>query len=383
MTQKRNKASEQKKSPVKRKSTRKRRPKVYIPTNKIIALCSIVVIVCTALLLLNTLSEINVSRPEKIVSKENEVFAEKQAKPDKKAFLPEATTGKTQKVQEKQLPTPVENGISEKIPEKSKPLPPTKTAEPKPAADEKKNISPEKKPASDIPAIPPAENGAKLALVFDDGGQNLSQLEKFVTLPFPITVAVLPKLAYSKQAAERVRNSGNELILHQPMQAVNLSVNPGPGAITPEMSLYEIETCLKENIAEIGPVSGLNNHEGSLICEDEMRIGAVLKAASDAGLYFIDSRTTSQTRVPQAAMSMGLSYYERAVFLDNTKKRSDILAEFMKGVVSANKNGAAILIGHVWSADVLPPILSELYPLLKAKGYVFTTVSKSGALVTP
>ena len=55
----------------------------------------------------------------------------------------------------------------------------------------------------------------------------------------------------------------------------------------------------------------------------------------------------------------------------------------MKGVSIANKNGTAIMIGHVWSADVLPEILSELYPLLSGKGYVFTTVSASGALITP
>ena len=55
--------SQKKKSvPHKRKA---RKPKVYIPANKIIALCTIVVILCTALLLVNTLSEINVYHSEK------------------------------------------------------------------------------------------------------------------------------------------------------------------------------------------------------------------------------------------------------------------------------------------------------------------------------
>lgn len=372
---------------------------MYIPANKIIVLCSIVTVICTALLILSTITETNGLPPEKAVSGINKIRAEKETEPEKTPFLSETAAGKAQKPKEQPLPSRHESAEKtaekprqaprEKPPEANqsagtkKTIAPEKQPEPKSWDTEKKAFAPEKKPASDIPEIPPAVNGAKLVLVFDDGGQNLSHLEKFVALPFPITVAVLPKLAHSKQAAERVRNSGNELILHQPMQAVNLLVNPGPGAITPEMTLYEIESCLKENIAEIGPVSGLNNHEGSLICEDEIRIGAVLRTVSDAGLYFIDSRTTSQTRVPQAAMSMGLSYYERAVFLDNTKNRSDIIAEVMKGISSANKNGAAILIGHIWSADILPAILTELYPLLTEKGYVFTTVSKSGALVTP
>ena len=236
---------------------------------------------------------------------------------------------------------------------------------------------------ADVPYIPDAIGNAKLVFVFDDGGQNLDHLDRFLHLPFPITVAVLPKLLYSKESARKIRASGNELILHQPMQALNLNVNPGKGAITPDMTLDEVASTLRENIEEIGPLSGLNNHEGSMITEDEVRIGKVLSVANELNLYFLDSRTTSQTRVPQAAMGMGFSYYERNIFLDNVKTRANVLNEIAKGIEIANKKGSVIMIGHVWSADFLPQILEELYPLLKQKGYVFTTVSKSGALIVP
>ncbi|MGI0528342.1 divergent polysaccharide deacetylase family protein [Treponema socranskii] len=238
-------------------------------------------------------------------------------------------------------------------------------------------------PASSLPDIPQAVNGAKLVFVFDDAGQSLSQLEKFISLPFPITVSVLPKLAHSKACADKVRASGNEVMLHQPMQAVNLNVNPGPGAVTADMQTSSIEALIKENIAEIGPVAGINNHEGSLISEDEMKIGAAMLAAKESGVFFLDSRTTSQTRVPQAAMALGIPYYSRNVFLDNTKDREKIIRELMRGIGIANANGAAIMIGHIWSADILPGILIEFYPALKNKGYAFTTVSNSGALIRP
>ena len=376
--------SQKKKSvPHKRKA---RKPKVYIPANKIIALCTIVVILCTALLLVNTLSEINVYHSEKTASAE----IQRPVQTEKKSGGQQKPSGnvksqaeKKPEVKKQELPENKKSEAEKNISRKDASSPVKQPEAPVSSASSEKPVPPVKKPSSGIPEIPPAVNGAKLVLIFDDGGQNLSQLESFLALPFPVTVAVLPKLAHSKQAAERVRKSGKELMLHQPMQAINLSVNPGPGAITPDMTLYEIETLLRENIAEIGPVRGVNNHEGSLICEDEVKIGTVLQVSSNMGLYFVDSRTTSQTRVPQAAMSLGLSYYERNVFIDNTKNRADIISEIMKGVSIANKNGAAIMIGHVWSADVLPEILSELYPLLSGKGYVFTTVSASGALITP
>lgn len=205
----------------------------------------------------------------------------------------------------------------------------------------------------------------------------MNQLEPFVSLPFPVTVAVLPKLPHSKEAGARVRRSGNELILHQPMQAVNLNVNPGAGAILPSMNEDDIRAVLFENILEVGPVTGLNNHEGSLITADAEKMSWIMKFASDEGLYFLDSRTNVETKVPYVAAALGYSYYQRNVFLDNTKNREDILREIQKGLEFANKNGSVIMIGHVWSADVLPPLLTELYPVLKSKGYRFGTVSSS------
>jgi len=232
-----------------------------------------------------------------------------------------------------------------------------------------------------LPAIPPAVNNARLVFVFDDAGQNMSQLEKYVTLPFPVTIAVLPKLSYSKACAERIRKSGNEVMLHQPMQAVNMNVNPGPGAVTPDMQPAQITALVRQNISEIGPVAGVNNHEGSLISEDEAKIGAVMQAAKECNIFFLDSRTTSRTQVPRVSIALGIPYYERNVFLDNSRDRREIIREIIRGLDIANANGAVIMIGHVWSADVLPAVLIEMYPALKNKGYNFTTVSKSGAII--
>ncbi|MBD5438835.1 MAG: divergent polysaccharide deacetylase family protein [Treponema sp.] len=227
--------------------------------------------------------------------------------------------------------------------------------------------------------FPPASKDAVLCVVFDDGGQNVAQLKRCIALPFPVTVAVLPRLAHSKECAALVRQSGNEVILHQPMQAINLGVNPGEGAILPQMSGGEIAATLSQNIAELAPISGINNHEGSLITEDEVKVGFVLETVHQKGIYFLDSRTSSATKIPSVAMEMGFSYFQRDIFLDNEKSRENILNELKRGVEIANRQGFVIMIGHVWSAEILPSVLEEVYPELKKKGYRFSTVSNSGA----
>lgn len=221
--------------------------------------------------------------------------------------------------------------------------------------------------------IPQAVGNPKIALVFDDGGYSLSDLQHFLDLPFPLAVAVLPQLNNSVAAAQKIRAAGKELLLHQPMQAIDLSVDPGPGAITPTMHTYEIAEVVRQNIAQIGPVAGMNNHEGSLITESAPKIGAVLEVCKNIGIFFLDSRTTANSVVSQVAMEFGMNILERDIFLDNTPNREDILKEFLKGVKVANRDGYAIMIGHIWSGSNLANLLEEVYPVLKSKGYTLVT----------
>ena len=164
------------------------------------------------------------------------------------------------------------------------------------------------------------------------------------------------------------------------MQAKNLNMNPGPGAVTKDMSTYQVAGILKENIGIVGPVKGMNNHEGSLITSDVIRIGAVLEVCSELGIYFIDSRTAlaEENQVHQASLNLGIETLDRnAPFLDNVVSRDAMLTELYKGLDIANKQGRAIMIGHVdKSVKILPQLLKEIYPELIKSGYHISTPSK-------
>ncbi len=409
-----------KKTSQKRKSPRKtnaKKGKVYIPAYKIIMLCTLIILICVGLLFFTTIKEPGKpsiskryeSQKEEVVKEysEDDKAGEKSKKADKEKSS-EKSTGKTpggqkksskvveksaknekgssadseksqekqnQPVQKKETPSPKSSAPANSVPERSeKKVPSPKITEPTPPSPATPS------PKSQKYDFPQAKNSAQLIFVFDDGGQNLKQLKPFLDLPFPITVAVLPQLAHSADAAKQVRSSGNEVILHQPMQSVNKNINPGPGAITPDMTEDEIISTLFTNINEIGPIAGLNNHEGSAITADAEKMAVVLKIASENGIYFLDSRTNVQTQVPYVAKELGYTYYERNIFLDNEKTAENALAELEKGLAIANKNGSVIMIGHIWSADFLPAFLQDVYPELKAQGYTFRTVSKSKAL---
>ncbi len=243
-----------------------------------------------------------------------------------------------------------------------------------PGRKEPPKVSPP--PIEQKPEVPPVKTkDGILVFVFDDGGHQLSQSKPFVNLPFPITIAVLPQLSASVETAALVRNSGNELFLHQPMQAMNLNISPGPGAILPNMTTGDAVSILRQNVAEIGPIVGVNNHEGSLITSDRNLIGAVIDACNDLGVLFLDSRTTAQTAVPMAALERGIEILDRDIFIDNEKDTEYMRGMIEKGLEIADKQGYVIMIGHVTTPS-LAPLLDEMYPELSAQGYTFSTPSK-------
>ncbi len=374
-----------------------KKSKVYIPAYKAIILCCVIITICMGLLLVTTLKTPNQRLTDSVVERYQEEKTEKKTesttpsketkktetvktepkKTETKKVEPQKT--ETHKTTQKKVETPQVKEEQKKAPDKTAE---TKTA---PKTDQKKSETTKPVPTSPQPEkksqynFPAAKNGAQLIFVFDDGGQNLAHLKPFLQLPFSITVAVLPQIAHSVESAAQVRASGNEVILHQPMQSVNASVNPGPGAIKPEMSDEQIKTILFNNINEIAPIAGMNNHEGSGITADAEKMAVILQMASEEGIYFLDSRTNVETKVPYVAREMGYSYYERNIFLDNEKTEANALKELKKGLDLANKNGSVIMIGHIWSADFLPAFLQKAYPELKAQGYTFSTVSKSKA----
>lgn len=427
---KKSNATNSKNKTAKRKSSVKK-GKVYIAPYKIIVLCAAIIIVCMILLLATTVA----SSPS--VKKEKTSITERfEKKPDNK--VPEETENikspfhnsqneekkshvkedkKSEQIQKKDTTDKKKTSMESEVPKTEKKEPgkenssTEKNIAPKPAVQKeepqktppqnsktenqtkgtesnKQNptpATPQKSVETANPAekskfnFPQAKNNAQLIFVFDDGGQNLSHVDEFLKLPFPITVAVLPQIVHSTETAARVRKSGNEVILHQPMQSINSKVNPGPGAIKPDMSEDEIKSTLFQNINQIAPIAGMNNHEGSAITADAEKMAVVMQYSAEQGIYFLDSRTNVETKVPYVAKEMGYSYYERNIFLDNEKSRENALKELNKGLALANKNGSVIMIGHIWSADFLPALLQEAYPELKAKGYTFSVVSKSKA----
>lgn len=271
------------------------------------------------------------------------------------------------------------------VPEKSVASDKKKTASKKNSVPEKPAVSDKKKAVQKVPPVQLAAKPEKprkrapyagnLTFVFDDAGHNLDQLEYFLRLPFPCTIAVLPGLRYSSESARRIRKAGKQVILHQPMQSVDLHINPGPGAVTPGLSAEQIKNIVRKNLEEIWPVAGMNNHEGSLMTADEAAMSAVLDVVAEKHIFFLDSRTTARSVVAKVAKEKNMAVWERAIFIDNDKSRAAMETQIKKGLSIARQKGSAIMIGHVFTIE-LAELLTEMYPALIEEGFSLSEIAQ-------
>lgn len=396
----------------KRRPARKRKPKVSLDSTRVTVLAAVIVALCVLFLSLSfvfsraassSAAEKNISQKEPAsvavepakklppAKKKTEPSAKKSTSSSKKTESSDKTvsakksTDSVKKTESAQKKPAAENTASSAAQNAVAKTSVNEKTAAKPSVKEQPHLASAvvpQKPVEELPDrkfnIPKAAPGAKIAFVIDDAGQSVSNLKKYTSLPFDISVAVLPGLSHTKDCAYVVRAAKKELLLHQPMQAENLNLDPGPCAIKPGMSTFEIAQIVKTNLDELGPgVKGMNNHEGSLITGNVIKIGAVLDVAAERGIYFLDSRTTAASMARQAALERDMNIKERDVFIDDIVNRDKMLEQIYRGIGIANKKGKVIMIGHVdKSAGILPQLLSELYPYLKKNGYTVTVPSR-------
>ena len=237
-------------------------------------------------------------------------------------------------------------------------------------------VQPQPEPASEPvpePAPVPEKPKKRIYIILDDGGHNTHQLKPFLRFPGKLSIAVIPRLKYSKEAAELIYQSGKTVMLHQPMQPLG-KADPGAGAIYVTMSNEDIRRTLNENLDSVPHVVGFNNHMGSAATSDERVMDVVLKTAEQRGLFFVDSFTHSGSVCAKIAKKNGMRIAKRDIFLDNDKSREKIMEAFNAGKAIADKNGYAVMIGHVWS-DELASTMIELYPESIEEGYCFESVA--------
>jgi uncharacterized protein len=163
----------------------------------------------------------------------------------------------------------------------------------------------------DSEGIPP------VAIVIDDFGQiSGSLLQGFMELDEEITFAVLPDLPQTSFSAKQANIHGHEVILHIPMQASDKSQNPGKTYIKAGQDKDEIRDIMNGFLEQVPQAIGANNHMGSGATADYDVMLSVMKVIDKNRMFFLDSKTTPNSKAVNAAREYNVDFAARDIFLD-------------------------------------------------------------------
>lgn len=213
-----------------------------------------------------------------------------------------------------------------------------------------------------VPTLPTqAKTPAKLAIIIDDLGYNLSLGKRTANLPGAFTIAVLPFTPHGRELAELAHIRGKEVMLHAPMS--NHHQYPlGKGGLVSGMGQAEFLAVLRQNLANIPYIKGVNNHMGSQLTEEAEPMRWLMRELKSHELYFVDSRTSARTQALIEAERIQLPSRKRDVFLDDERNPYRIEQQLLLALNKAQQQGSAIAIGHPYPETL--SVLQRINPLL-------------------
>lgn len=213
-----------------------------------------------------------------------------------------------------------------------------------------------------------------IAVVIDDLGNSLEEGKRVVALPGPVACSILPHTIDGPRIADLAHAAAKEVLLHLPMESVG-EKPLGSGGITLAMTESTVRATVADDLASLPHLSGMNNHEGSLITRHPGPMAWILQTLHAAGAYFyIDSYTTVDSIAYQVAREQQVPSARRNVFLDDVNTEDAVREQWAHLLKLARRDGFALAIGHPRPATL--KILEEELPQLSAAKVMLVAPSK-------
>ena len=243
----------------------------------------------------------------------------------------------------------------------------TKQIEPRKAVTPKKR---KEKPLSLKP-----EQLRQVAIIIDDIGYDLKPVKELLKIKSDLTFAILPLCPHTREAAEMFHQAHRETLLHLPMEPVSYPrEKPGQGALFTDMNDEELKFQLEKDIASVPYISGVNNHMGSKFMMDEKKLTLIFNKLKTNKLFFIDSRTSADSKAFVTAKNVGLPIAARKIFLDNSRDYNEIYNNVINIAPKDGDVSPVIIIGHPYPETIRA--ISDAMKVLREKGVSIVPVSQ-------
>ena len=220
-----------------------------------------------------------------------------------------------------------------------------------------------------------ATSPPRISIIIDDLGYRLDAGQRAIELPGPISFAVLPGTPRAEALAVLAFESGKEVLLHLPLQAMPNDAVQEPLGINLDMNRHEFGDTFEQALTSVPHAIGVNSHRGSMLTRHPGHMQWLMdEINAREDLFFVDSFTTHESVALRIASETGVDARKRDVFLDPDRRPETVAREFERMKRLAHKRGSVVAIGHPYSATL--ELLERELPKLADEGFELVTISE-------
>ncbi len=211
-----------------------------------------------------------------------------------------------------------------------------------------------------------AQGKPKVAIIIDDMGSREEIGRKLVALDLNLSFSFLPHTPFLADLEMRARERGRTIMMHLPLEPLDASKDPGPGAIYLDEHTGTIEDLFKDDLAQVVHATGVNNHMGSRFTRDKQAMQVLAGLLRENNLFFIDSYTIPDSVAMTVAAGNGVPASRGDFFIDNVQSSEAVCDRLADLVELAQRRKSAIAIGHPYAATLealqscAPAILADV-----------------------
>ena len=263
---------------------------------------------------------------------------------------------------------------AENAPQNSEPSRQEKIEKEKPKKDEKAKFAnsqkTDKKTApepNEVKAAVKAGYKPRLVIIIDDVAYK-HQADAIKSVNLKLTPSFFPATSAHPETPVLARRFSFYMI-HLPMQALGGFKGAEIGTLTINDDYEKIAKKLQSIKRDFPDLKYINNHTGSRFTSDATAMDRLMRAMRDENLIFVDSKTTSPTKVYGAVKKYSMPYIARDVFLDHDGSKAAVRKQLKYAVELAKKRSYAIAIGHPHKNTI--EVLQESAKLLQEVDVVY------------
>ena len=211
-------------------------------------------------------------------------------------------------------------------------------------ADSQKTDKKSSTKTNEVKAAVKAGYKPRLVIIIDDVAYK-HQADAIKSVNLKLTPSFFPATSDHPETPVLARRFSFYMI-HLPMQALGGFKGAEIGTLTVDDDYEKIAKKLQSIKRDFPNLKYINNHTGSRFTSDAAAMDRMMRAVRDENLIFVDSKTTSPTKVYGAAKKYSMPYIARDVFLDHDGSKAAVRKQLKYAVELAKKRSYAIAIGH-------------------------------------